>query len=1034
MIVKINDSQYLLKDKYKKNKDFEHTFNLIKRNLIQLTIEKDDEFIKIEGYLLIYSYFNDEFKKLEIVIDEEFNIIRTNPEKFSSEIMALIYYINSNNFKLGYNKIPKEEIGNMTIKEYYRIREQIESSKLTLDDMLMEYNKQEFFFTKSDLVRLTPEFLKDDIIKFKIGNDKMYMIKDISKNLLNPYMLNEVVTFSKNFSVVMEANNFDEFSNNQIHFLYKHRDAIRGQTFELLGRNIDDFFDVYNFEDSPINFVKGNDLPVLKIEKKSNNVFSIIREFKSKARKILTKKRLYMLKAEKGITYIDLLPFEVNILSRVGDQIRVDKKYLIEFLEFIKNKVENIKIEIKDKALKDEIEGENLAITKPDIYCDLDDEDNILVKIKSDDKEALNNKQMLNLFELSQIEPLRTIKYNDNIMISKNSEKDKFFEMLLPNLPKFANVYLSELIKNINRPRKFSFSVGVKLKSNLLELSFNSSELDKNEMIEILKTFKKGKKYFKLKNGERIVIDNIQFKEIEDMFNDLGLEKLNDLDDKKIKIPKFRIYQLENSENEHLVLAKEKEIDNIFNKKPLEIDKRLKGKLRNYQIEGVNWLLKLRSMELCGILADDMGLGKSLQVISYLESSKFEKPCLIVVPASLLYNWENEFKKFDSNLEILLISGSSMNRENQIKMIKDKKVVVTTYDYLKRDIEKYEKINFDTIIIDEAQNIKNFKTQNSDAVKSIKADYKIALTGTPIENTLAEIWSIFDFLMPNYLYSYRHFSKNYEIPIIKYNDERVKERLKKMVEPFILRRLKVNVLNDLPEKIEEEFYVKMNEEETKIYKAFALEAKNQLSDLKQSDKLQILAMLTKLRQICIDPRLISNNSYKPSSKIMASMELIKKAIKNNQKVLLFSSFTSVLDLIADECEKENIKFYQIIGSTSKDKRIEYVEEFQKDKTPLFLISLKAGGTGLNLTSAEVVIHIDPWWNISAQNQATDRAYRIGQKNKVQVFNMIVKDSIEEKILKLQKSKKELSDVFVENSEGSFAKMSKNDILDLFKID
>ena len=487
-------------------------------------------------------------------------------------------------------------------------------------------------------------------------------------------------------------------------------------------------------------------------------------------------------------------------------------------------------------------------------------------------------------------------------------------------------------------------------------------------------------------------------------------------------------------ENNFIDIEKDKNFDSIFSSKINKISEKYKDILRDYQTHGVEWLLKLREMNLGGILADDMGLGKTLQVIAYLESVDLNAPCLIVTPTSLILNWENEFKKFDSNLKIISIHGSKASREKLLEDVKNK-IVITSYDYLKRDIELYEKIEFDTIILDEAQYIKNHKTKIAQTVKKIFSKYKIALTGTPIENTLAELWSIFDFLMRGYLFHYEYFYKYYERAIVLEEDEKVVERLKKMVEPFILRRLKRDVLTELPEKIEETFFINLSEDEKNLYQANLIKINEILAqNIGSNNKIEVLAILTKLRQLCIDPRLVYENMSNSSSKIKSCMQLILKSIDNKEKILLFSSFTSVLDIISEECDKLSIPYFTLTGSTNKTKRKELVDEFQDGRVPLFLISLKAGGTGLNLTKASVVIHIDPWWNISAQNQATDRAYRIGQENTVQVFNLITKNTIEEKILNLQGKKKELSDIFVEDSKGSFSTLTREELLDLFKIE
>ena len=363
-------------------------------------------------------------------------------------------------------------------------------------------------------------------------------------------------------------------------------------------------------------------------------------------------------------------------------------------------------------------------------------------------------------------------------------------------------------------------------------------------------------------------------------------------------------------------------------------------------------------------------------------------------------------------------------------------MLITTYDYMRRDANLYDGYQFENIILDEAQYIKNPKTKNAITVKSLKAKHRFALTGTPIENSLAELWSIFDFLMPEYLYSYHYFKTNYETPIVKNHDENKQQELKKLITPFILRRNKKDVLTELPEKIEKTLSIEFNEEENKLYLANLIQVNKKLQEqlnYDNVDRIAILAMLTRLRQICCEPRIIYDNISNISSKLSGCLDLIRNFLGNNQKVLLFSSFTSVLDLIAKELEKESITYYQLTGDTKKEERHRLVNQFQNDDTTVFLISLKAGGTGLNLTAAEAVIHFDPWWNMSAQNQATDRAYRIGQENVVTVYKLVMKDSVEEKILELQNKKKNLADSFVENNEGSITTMSTNDIIELFKV-
>ena len=363
---------------------------------------------------------------------------------------------------------------------------------------------------------------------------------------------------------------------------------------------------------------------------------------------------------------------------------------------------------------------------------------------------------------------------------------------------------------------------------------------------------------------------------------------------------------------------------------------------------------------------------------------------------------------------------------------------MTSYDLLKRDIPLYEHKEFRYQILDEAQYIKNHATQNARAVKAVHSRQRFALTGTPIENRLSELWSIFDYLMPGFLYSYSRFRERLEVPIVKNGDSAALERLSRMTSPFILRRLKKDVLKELPEKTETVLYSTMEEEQRKVYAANVVLARQKLSEdisSKQAgdgekNKMAVLALLTRLRQICCDPGLCYENYSGGSAKLEGCMELLKEAAAAGHKVLLFSQFTSMLAILEERLKKEGLRFFTLQGSTPKEKRAAMVDSFNTDETNVFLISLKAGGTGLNLTGADVVIHYDPWWNLSAQNQATDRAHRIGQKNSVQVYKLIAKDTIEEKIQQLQESKKELADAVIRQGDGVITSLTPEQLLDM----
>ena len=411
----------------------------------------------------------------------------------------------------------------------------------------------------------------------------------------------------------------------------------------------------------------------------------------------------------------------------------------------------------------------------------------------------------------------------------------------------------------------------------------------------------------------------------------------------------------------------------------------------------------------------------------------------MVCPSSLALNWQNEIKKFAPSLKTLVIHGNAKEREKQLKQIPKYHVVVTSYDLLKRDKEIYEELayEFQYIIADEAQYIKNNNTQNAKAIKVIEAKTRYALTGTPIENSLSELWSIFDFIMPGYLFNYHKFKEMYETPIVKDQDEIAMKKLKMLIEPFILRRVKKEVLTELPDKTISVLNNEMQEEQLKIYLSYLANAKQEaMQELQQNgvekSQIKILALLMRLRQICCHPGLFIDNYKGESSKLNQCIEIVKDAVSAGHKILLFSGYTGMFPFIEKALQKENISYFKLTGQTKVGERIGMVEEFnQNEEIKVFLISLKAGGTGLNLIGADMVIHYDPWWNLSAENQATDRTYRIGQKKNVQVYKLITKNSIEERIYELQQRKAKLIDSMLSTNQTFINKLSKEEIMQLF---
>ena len=450
----------------------------------------------------------------------------------------------------------------------------------------------------------------------------------------------------------------------------------------------------------------------------------------------------------------------------------------------------------------------------------------------------------------------------------------------------------------------------------------------------------------------------------------------------------------------------------------------LKATLRDYQLEGLSWLTALSDAGFSGILADDMGLGKTMQALALLLSCKERGEAvraLVVCPASLQLNWENEAQTFAPSLSVCALMGDADDREKSITAQPPHELLIVSYDQLRRDVQLYKGMHFTHIFLDEAQNIKNAESQAAKSVKTLKSDHRFAMTGTPIENKLSELWSIFDFLMPGYLLTYKKFKDRFETPIVKEDDEKALANLRLMTAPFILRRMKADVLDDLPEKTEKILTSEMTPEQKQLYHAHAAQliakAEGGMADPKE--RIAMLAGLTRLRQLCCDPRLCVEDYTGGSGKLVQCLELIEEKLGGGHRVLLFSQFTTMLDILKTELSARGIATFSLTGDTDKQDRMDMVKQFNAGGAQVFLISLKAGGTGLNLTGADVVIHYDPWWNTSAQNQATDRAYRIGQKRGVQVLKLIAEDSIEARILKLQQHKAELSDGVLAGGENLF---------------
>lgn len=697
-----------------------------------------------------------------------------------------------------------------------------------------------------------------------------------------------------------------------------------------------------------------------------------------------------------------------------------------------------------------------LHIHHPIVYGDMDENETVSFHVTGKDEQGNTIELLYNekisfdwTIELIQkfLENYATWIDQETHTIYMGLEDERTLDFLqqgITQLQKYCDVYISDALKKLGKRTKYNLQTGIRIDNGLLEIQLESTDFDVNEVPNILQAYHRKKRYFKLKNGQLLHLESDQLQELDELMQDFDIHE-DEIKDGKLQLELYRTLGMNERLNhaESLQVYKEDSLTEYIQgfeerKSKIACDPHYASILRDYQKRGVEWLLMLYQYNLNGILADEMGLGKTLQVIALLDSIRDkEKHTLIVCPASLIYNWEDEIRRFSDTLSCISITGTKEQRKKRIHDISKYDILITSYDYLRRDIEEYQDITFEYVVLDEAQNIKNQKTKNATSVKELHSRHRLALSGTPIENSLAELWSIFDFLMPGYLFSYHYFKTQYESPIVLNQNEDVTKKLRSFVSPFILRRTKKEVLKELPDKVDHQYLIDFSKEEQKLYLANLTQASKELKEKMNEphiDHIAILAALTRLRQLCCDPRLLYDNIQKPSSKVQACIELVQILTEHNKKVLLFSAFTSLIDLLTQELEQNQISHYVLTGSTSKEERRQLVHAFQTDNTQVFLISLKAGGTGLNLTAAEAVIHIDPWWNISAQNQATDRAHRIGQNANVQVYRLIMKDSIEEKIVKMQERKKDLADTFVEGNDGSLSKMSKDEILSLFQRD
>jgi len=981
----------------------------------------------------------------------------------------------------------KNEICKHILAVLYAVEERKKeesTSKSRFGELLLLFSSSVEMLSEGD-VRILPQIVEttpgEYAVNFKIGQTQWYKLKDLLK-FSDAVRRGEKVNYGQKLEFVHAKNAFDPRDLRLLDLILKYSDLFRyAQTngsgdwrteiskLSLQGKFLDEFFEL--FVGKMVEF-SGEKEPVIFADLPKQNLFRLVKNKEGRCELSLLFSDAYFIEGENYL-YIKAK----DCLFRCPKENAYFVKFLFFFSKLKSKKLVFDEVELSDyfsviqpfisEYVSVEALGEKLIETyKPKelavkVLLDMDKTGSVIADIR-----FCYGDFEFNPFEDTRFEVARNKRSEDEVMkIFHNSGFQIHFEnknMLLMDeeriygfLTNDISYYMEKfevLVTDALKARKLKqpklSSIGVKVTNDLLEIQLSDSDFDFNELAEIMKRYQLKKKYYRLKDGSFLSLseEDSTLRFLDSLTNGAEFDFKN-MKAGKIQLPLYRGLYFDKllADMENVEITKDESYKNLVALKEEQenLPVSMEQVLRVYQKKGYQWLKTLEHYHLGGILADDMGLGKTLQMIAvilqYVEAGG-EKPSIVVCPSSLALNWENEIRKFAGNLRTLVMTGNAAYREGLLESYRDYDVVITSYDLLKRDIDLYEdsQAEFKFAVIDEAQYIKNSNTQNAKAVKRLSAETKFALTGTPIENSLSELWSIFDFVMPGYLFGYSKFKRNYELPIVKEKDEFALSRLKMLIEPFVLRRNKKEVLTELPEKTVSVLYNEMEEEQKNLYLAYLANIREDLQREMaepgfEKNKLKILALLTRLRQIACHPALFLKEYKSGSGKLEQCMEIISEAVSGGHKILLFSSYTSMFSLIAKELEKHGIRYFTLTGQTKVNERIQLVDEFNKnEEVKVFLISLKAGGTGLNLTGADVVIHYDPWWNLAAENQATDRAYRIGQRKNVQVYKLITKNSLEEKIQLLQEKKGQLIEDVLTTEEVFINQLSKEEILSLFE--
>ena len=880
--------------------------------------------------------------------------------------------------------------------------------------------------------------------EFRIGAGNLNLILDL-KDFLYKNSLKKPLKFNDGFTYNPLKDEFLDEDKRVLQFVASHKDMISGRYLRLKQNNLKDFLKLIdekkkiNFNFNSINYevkVKKENVPVALTLKEGKEGFILSHHKKfpiilNNSGDVMFFDRNLYLPRKRQLEYY--IPIHKLFLKNNTITYKKSLENLRSLLEELKNISKNIVLDENIRVFKEKLMKTSFKLykNKGKIYCNVKiDYCGYIIDLIRDEKDNsfLRDLKSEKYIEF-QLERFMFIKREEDFCFIGSEEE--IYELLskgIKRLRELGEVLLSEELKEFKVLDSSLISSELKELSNFYKLKFDFGDFELRELRESIEAMKRGDHFYRT-NKVYLDLEDPGIVNFLNLLDDLGLENIKD---NEVYIDKSKVlYIQEKLKDRTLSFIKggnvlQEIVGKLLNKefKRKLVPKALNAELRPYQKEGFKWINEITDLGFGGVLADDMGLGKTLQIIAFLLSQKKSKS-IVVVPTSVIYNWMDEFEKFAPSIRVGLVHGSKSKRDKVLRdfkrglgikieeeNLKEKSyekydVLLTTYGTLKNDEKAYENLSFDYCIIDEAQNIKNPTAQATLSVKNIKSRCNIALTGTPIENNLMELWSIFDFVMPGYLFTKERFRERFIL------DESNLSELKSLITPFILRRLKEEVLSELPEKLEKKYLVEMKGKQKQLYSFYVKAIKNQLNENKSSeksgrDKINLFAYLTKLREICLDPSLVVPDYTGGSSKLTVVKEIVKDASESGKKILLFSQFTSVLQKIEEDFKKEDISYLYLDGGTSAKDRVERVKKFNEDSNiKVFLISLKAGGVGLNLTSASVVIHFDPWWNPAVEDQATDRAHRFGQENKVEVIKLVAKDTIEEKIVLMQEDKREL---------------------------